>query len=138
MNLVITKERSDLIFWNTLAFGAIQLAAVFFTYPYGIFTMVCIFGGINILWLGVWFFFVYREIRLKLHEILFDMAPFAAIAAGAIFITSLATSWLSDIYLLFGLKIIITALVYTGIMWLSGSKTFRECAEFLLKKVKRN
>lgn len=138
MNLVITKERSDLIFWNTLAFGAIQLAAVFFTYPYGIFTMVCIFGGINILWLGVWFFFVYREIRLKLHEILFDMAPFAAIAAGAIFITSLATSWLSDIYLLFGLKIIITALVYTGITWLSGSKTFRECAEFLLKKVKRN
>ena len=137
-DLVITKERSDLIFWNTLAFGAIQLAAVFFTYPYGIFTMVCIFGGINILWLGVWFFFVYREIRLRLHEILFDMAPFAAIAAGAIFITSLATSWLSDIYLLFGLKIIITALVYTGITWLSGSKTFRECAEFLLKKVKRN
>ena len=130
MNLVISKERSDLILWNTLAFGTVQLSAVFFTYPYGIHTMVCAFATINILWLFVWFFFVHREIGLRLSEALLDTATCAILA------TSFILSGLENIYLLFGLKIVLTALFYTLLMWACGSATFKECIGFLSRKNK--
>ena len=136
MNLVISKERSDLILWNTLAFGTVQLSAVFFTYPYGIHTMVCAFATINILWLFVWFFFVHREIGLRLSEALLDTTPYAATATCAILATSFILSGLENIYLLFGLKIVLTALFYTLLMWACGSATFKECIGFLSRKNK--
>ena len=136
MNLVISKERSDLILWNTLAFGTVQLSAVFFTYPYGIHTMVCAFATINILWLFVLFFFVHREIGLRLSEALLDTTPYAATATCAILATSFILSGLENIYLLFGLKIVLTALFYTLLMWACGSATFKECIGFLSRKNK--
>ena len=136
MNLVISNERSDLILWNTLAFGTVQLSAVFFTYPYGIHTMVCAFATINILWLFVWFFLVHREIGLRLSEALLDTTPYAATATCAILPTSFILSGLENIYLLFGLKIVLTALFYTLLMWACGSATFKECIGFLSRKNK--
>ena len=32
-NLVITKERSDLVLWNTVGMGLTQISAIFFSYP---------------------------------------------------------------------------------------------------------
>ena len=81
MNLVISKERSDLVLWNSLAFGIVQLVSVLVTYPYGIYTMVCAFSGINLLWLFVWFYFVRCEIGLRLREAFLDLFPYAALAA---------------------------------------------------------
>ncbi len=133
-NLVITKERSDLVLWNTMGMGAAQLCAVFFSYPYGIHTMVCVYTAINFLGLAVWFFFVHREIGLRLKEALTDILPYAAIAAVTMVLTALATSPVENIYLLLALKIIVAALLYAGLMWLCGSATFKECTDFLLKK----
>ena len=135
-NLVITKERSDLVLWNTIGMGITQLGAVFFSYPYGIRTMVCIYTVINIMWLIVWFYFVRREIDLRLRETFFDLAPYAAVAAITMATTALITSPIEHIYLLLGLKIIIAVLLYATLMWVSGSVIYRECMKFFLSVLK--
>ena len=91
-NLVITKERSDLVLWNTIGTGIAQIGAIFFSYPYGIQTMVCVYTAINIAWLTVWFYFVRREIGLRLWEAVLDLFPYAAMAALAMAVTAFITS----------------------------------------------
>lgn len=133
-SLVITKERSDLIMWNTIAFGIVQIITVCLTYPYGIHMMVCAFAAINVLWLFVWFYFVHKETGLRFYEALIDLAPYAVIAALTMIATGFITSPIENIYLLFGSKILVAMLLYAGLMWLCGSATFKECVNFLLKK----
>ncbi len=40
----------------------------------------------------------------------------------------------TNLYLLFAGKIIIAGLLYTAILWLSGSVTFKESLHYLIKK----
>ena len=133
-NLVITKERSDLVLWNTIGTGIAQIGAIFFSYPYGIQTMVCVYTAINIAWLTVWFYFVRREIGLRLWEAVLDLFPYAAMAALAMAVTAFITSPIENAYLLLGTKVFTAALLYGGLMWLSGSVTFKECMSYFLNK----
>ena len=136
-NLVITKERSDLVLWNTMGLGVAQICAVFFSWPYGIRAMVCVYTAISFLGLAVWFYFVHREIGLRLREALADLLPYAAIAAVTMAATALITSPVDNVYLLLPLKIITAVLLYAVLMWLCGSATFRECTDFLLQKYRK-
>ena len=134
LNLVITKDRSDLVLWNTVGMGIAQLATVFLSYAYGVYVLVCACTCVNILGLGVWFYFVHREIGLRLREAFSDLFPYAAIAGLVMVATAFITSPISNLYLLFGAKIVVAAVLYVAVMWLCGSATFKECAGYLLKK----
>ena len=134
LNLVITKDRSDLVLWNSVGVGLAQLAVMLFSYPYGIHVMVCAYTCVNILALGVWFYFVHREIGLRLREAVSDLFPFAATAALVMAATAFVTSPLDNVYLLFAVKILVAAALYVGVMWLFGSSTLKECAGYLRKK----
>ena len=134
LNLVITKDRSDLVFWNTVGMGAAQLATVLLSYTYGVYVMVCACTCVNILGLGLWFYFVHREIGLRLREAFSDLFPYAAIAGLVMVATAFITSPISNLYLLFGAKIVVAAVLYVAVMWLCGSATFKECAGYLLKR----
>ena len=94
---------------------------------------MCLYS-INIAWLTIWFYFVHREIGLRLWEAVLDLFPYAALAALAMVVTAFVTSPIENIYLLLGLKIFIAALLYGGLMWLFGSVTFKECISYLLNK----
>lgn len=137
LNLVVAKGRSDLVLWNTVGFGLMQLAAVCLTHSYGLMAMVCAFGAANLAWLLLWLCFVRRETGLRLREAALDMAPYAALAAVSITLAHLATQAIGNIYLLFAAKIIVTAVAYTALAWFSGSATLRECLDFLLARVRK-
>ncbi len=74
--------------------------------------MVCVYTAINIAWLTIWFYFVHREIGLRLWEAVLDLFPYAALAALAMVVTAFVTSPIENIYLLLGLKIFIAALLF--------------------------
>ena len=133
-NLVISKGKSNIYMWNTIALGIIQLITMFLLYPYGIRTMIAVYVTINICWLVVWHYFVWREIQLSLFMALKDILPFAAIATGVMAATYYITIGFTNIYLLFASKIIIAAVLYITIMWLSRSVTFRECLHYIIKR----
>lgn len=133
-NLVISKGKSNIYMWNTIALGIIQLITMFLLYPYGIHTMIAVYVTINICWLLVWHYFVWREIQLSLFMALKDILPFAVIATGVMAATYYITIGFTNIYLLFASKIVIAAVLYITIMWLSRSVTFRECLHYIIKR----
>ena len=133
-NLIISKGKSNIYMWNTICLGIIQLVTMLLLYPYGIRTMISIYVAINICWLLVWHYFVWLEIRLSLFMALKDVLPFAVIAAGVMAAAYYITIGITNLYLLIISKILIAALLYTAIMWLSRSVTFRESLHYIIKK----
>lgn len=135
-NLIVSKGRSDICLWNTIVFGIVQIVSALVCCPYGIRTMVIVYVSINILWLFVWHYWAWREIRLPLTEALKDVLPFAGIAAVCILGAGYAASFMSNIYGMLAIKICVAVLLYVAVMYLSRSVTFRECLHFLLKHKK--
>ena len=133
-NLIISKGKSNIYMWNTICLGIIQLVTMLLLYPYGIRTMISIYVAINICWLLVWHYFVWREIRLSLFMALKDVLPFAVIAAGVMAAAYYITIGITNLYLLIISKVLIAAMLYTAIMWLSRSVTFRESLHYIIKK----
>ena len=133
-NLVISKGKSNIYMWNAIALGLLQLLVMCTIYPYGIQTMIITYISINIAWLLVWHYFVWCEIRYRFVHLMMDIIPFLLIAGGVMVVTYFLTLKINNIHLLFISKIIIAALLYILIMWMSGAKTFKESIQYLNNK----
>lgn len=133
-NLVISKGKSNIYMWNAIALGLLQLLVMCTIYPYGIQTMIITYISINIAWLLIWHYFVWREIRYRFIHLLMDIVPFLAIAGVVMIATHFLTLNIDNIHLLFVSKIAIAGLLYLLIMWMSGAKTFKESIQYLKKK----
>lgn len=134
-NLVISKGKSNIYMWNTIVLSLLQLTAMLVSYPYGIAVMIQCFVCLNILWLPVWQYFVWREIRLSFWMALKDILPFAIIASATMAITWYVTCGISNLYLLFAAKIGISAALYCLLMWGSRVAIFKESLQFIGKKL---
>lgn len=137
-NLVISKGKSNMFMWNTMATGVLLIAAMILAHPYGITTMLVWFVSINIGWLFVWHYFVRKLIRLSLWHALKDVLPFALIAGTTMIATRFITESIGNIYLLFGAKILTAIVVYASILWISKAAIFKESIEFLKHRRKKN
>ena len=133
-NLIISRGRSDIYMFGTIAIGLIQMLVMWLLHPYGMQRMVLVYVILNSCWLLVWHCFVWREIGLTLFAALKDLLPFAAITAGVLLATHYATASIASPILLMIGKIVIAALLYGSIMWLSGAKIFKESIQFLFKR----
>lgn len=135
-NLIISKGKSNIYMWNTIALGVLQLVALLFAHPYGIQTMIITFVLINVGWLFIWQYFVWRLLRLTLIKALKDMLPFAFFALATMAVTYFITLNVSNIYLVFTIKIIIATAIYIFTMWVTNSVVFKESMQFLLNRKK--
>ena len=134
-NLIISKDKSQLFMWNTIALGIIQVTSMFCCHPYGIMSMIKCYVTINVCWLLVWQYFVWREIGLSLFQALQDILPYAFIAGITMWVTGYITRLFElNLYVTCLSRILLAALIYTIIMWLSGSVTFKESVQYLMKK----
>ena len=133
-NLIISKGKSNVYMWNTILLGLIQLWVMYLIHPYGIRTMIITYISINIAWLLVWYYFVRCEIRYRFVHLMMDIVPFLVIAGSVMVVTYFLTLKINNIHLLFISKIIIAALLYILIMWMSGAKTFKESIQYLNNK----
>lgn len=135
-NLLISKGKSNIYLWNTVVQGTTQLIVMYLLYPYGIRQMILVYVCINTAWLLIWHWLVWREIRLSFLVAARDVLSFGLIAGFVMAVTGLATSFLTSLWLLFPAKIILAASLYGLIMWVSGSVTFKESLNYLLKRKK--
>lgn len=136
-NLIISKGKSDVYMWNTITLSLLQLAVMLASYPHGIVVMLQGFVFLNIFWLLVWQYFVWKEIRLTPWMALKDVLPFAAIALATIAGAWYVTREISNIYLLFVAKIATCIVVYCLLMLVSRAVIFREIIRFLSGKLCR-
>lgn len=135
-NLIISKGRSNIYMWNTIALGIIQLAALLFVHSYGIQAMITVFVLINVGWLFIWQYFVWKLLGLTLMKALKDILPFTIFAFTTMVATYFITLSISNIYILFITKIIIATVIYIFIMWITNSVVFKESIQFLLNRKK--
>ncbi len=150
---LISRGRSDLYMWNILSQGLLVLgllAAIHYLLPHSslftlhssLFTfhlsplhlMVMTYVLVYILWLLIWHYFVWREIRLSFWSALKDMMPFALTALVSLAVTFFLTCGIHNLLLLLISRILLTAALYFAILWLAHAKILRESVGYLRKR----
>lgn len=133
-NFLLSVGKSGLYMWITILLACVQMVSVYFSYPYGLERMITVFIAINILWLGIWYMCARRYISLRFFDFIADTAPFMLLAVVSVLISYLLSKGITDIYVSLIVKVSITAIVYLGLLWLSGAKILKESFAFLIRR----
>lgn len=138
-NLLISCGKTGVYMWNTISSCVVSLLAVILAYPFGMRTMFIVYVAINIFWLLIWHFFLWKEIRLSLWYALKDILPFIAIALCSIFAAKCILDWIDvkSIYWLFAGKIVFTVVFYFLLLWMTQAKVLKESISFLTQRKKQ-
>ncbi|MGL4851358.1 MAG: lipopolysaccharide biosynthesis protein [Phocaeicola sp.] len=135
-NLIVSKGKSHIYMWSTIALGVLQLGVItlLFYLEFALLTTIALSVAIQVAWLGVWHYFVQKELSLSIVDALKDILPFGVMAAAVMLATHWLTSSIEWVWLLFITRILLAASLYILLMWGSGSVTFKESVDYLLKK----
>ena len=130
-NLIISKNRVSSYMTIIISLGLCQLTSALLLYPHGVNTMVYAFISIHTIWVFVWYFTARKDISLTIIEFLREILPYLVATILSITISGFALISVTNIYLLICSKIILTALLYTGILFISKASILRESYEYL-------
>ena len=130
-NLILSKGRSDICLWNTIAYGVVQLIVVLLCIHQGILMVIWCFVLVNILWVAVWGFCVWKLAGVSGWMMLKDILPFTLIAACCMLVAYWTAQSISSLYLSLVVKVAIASACYILVMHLSGAKVFKESAQQL-------
>lgn len=135
-NLLLSQGRSRAYMWITISLAVLQILAVYFSYPYGLYRMIYVFISINIFWILIWFIYAKKRIHLTLINLIKDIAPFSLIAIFGYMVAYLCGN-IENIYLAFFVKLGILVAIYTFILWILKSQILIESVNFLRRKTDR-
>ena len=132
-NLTISRGRSDVNMACTIGQCLAVWAGLILLYPYGFLPMVIYFVALNIAWLAIWQWFAWRLTRFTFTDALKDTAPFLVFTLLVLGITWWLTRGIENLWLLLLSRILLAAVLYAGIMWVSGAKIMRETIHYIYK-----
>lgn len=130
-NLIISRGKSAIYMWCTIALIAAQMMFVILFYRQGIVLMVSAYTVITILWLFVWQYFAGKETGLRLLDVLRDICPYLVVSAAVMAVTYLSTRFISNLLVLLVVRVLLSSLLYLAIMRWAGSKILMECLNFV-------
>lgn len=136
-DLIISHGKSGLYMWCTLALGILQVVLMTTLWPFGIRFMVIAFVALNIIWVGVWFYFVARQTGYQVLSFLKDTMPFALTAFGVMVTAHFSTIFISSLWLLLICRFVLAASLYYIIMRLARVKILADCQQFVLSKLRK-
>ena len=137
-NLIITRGHSNVYMWCTIVLCLLLMGAIIVAYPFGFEWMLWTFVGINIAWLLVWWWFIHQEIGLNFVDMLRDISPYLLLSAALTIGCHYLLGSISNIYVSLLLKVVIVAILYVAVLWMSGSVILKESVGFLLGKGKND
>ena len=132
--LFISKGKSDINMWSSVAIGLLQLLIAWLMLPHGILHMVLAYVSTNILSLFVLHAWVRQQIGYRFLDLLKDILPFILITLLVLSGTYFATQSVTNLYLLLSLKIVLAASLYVLILKVIKVSIFKESIEYLLKR----
>lgn len=136
VNVLMTFGKSDIYMRGMIIFGILQLAIVASLFPFGIYPMIVAYIFSFFLGLLGWQYYANKLIGISLGEMLKDILPYIAITLFCFFIAWGLTRRLENVYMLLISKVLISAVIYMGILWTTKSVIFRESLDYLLKRVR--
>lgn len=131
--LVISQKRSDIVFWNGLVFGLVQIAVALVMFRFGILWMVAVYASCYVLLTVVWQFTAKRIIGFTHTAALYAMVPYMGCSIVVLGIAYYATLSITNVYLLGMAKIVISVVLYVGVMKAFHSKVLDEGLAFIKK-----
>ena len=132
--LLLSYGKSNIVMWFNILFSLLTIIAAIITSRYDIQVMAAAYVALCILSIGGWHYFAGKLIGLKFISLVKDIAPYLGIASGCIVIAWFLTRSIENLYLLLFSKMLIVTILYTSIIWFSGSVILKESVSFLLKK----
>ena len=130
-NLLISRGRSVIYMWSTIAQGLLMIAMLFAMRPYGISSMIVAYVCLNILWLLVWRHFAGREIGFTLLMFARDTLPYLALSAATMCATAMLTATITNTYILLPTRIVVAAAIYIIALFLCRSGELREAVDYV-------
>lgn len=131
--LMNSLNKPYIYMWNTIVLGLVQILCFLFTYRMGFDKMLVAYVVVNILWVFVWQFYANKFIGLRLKYFLADILPYLVVSVLIVCSVSYIAGYITDIYIRLLFKILVSAIIYILVMYISGSVIFRESMDFLLK-----
>lgn len=143
-NFIISRGKSSIYMGNIIVQGCVQLLMLFsimrfhleFLGMTGIRLMITFYVSLNVLWLFIWHYFLWREIRLPLFSALKDVLPFMLIAIVSSSAAYFATTGIEDELGLIISRAAISLSIYVGLLWITHATILRESLTYLLKRKK--
>lgn len=135
-NLLVSRGRSRIFMWGTIAQGLLTLAILLAMSFFGIKTMLITYCVFNIIWLFVWNFFVKKEILLTYSMFVGDILKYILLAVAVMCITGYMTAFIENIYTMLISKIAIAATLYILAAYIIRSEELYEIVNFLFKRKK--
>lgn len=133
-NLTISQGHSGINLWCTVVQCVIVWIGLIALHPLGLRAMVVFFITVNILWLFVWQWFAHQLVGLRLWDVLRDVVPFLVFTLCVMAATWWLTRGIDNLWLKITAKVVIAAVLYSGVMWASGARIMRESIEYLTKR----
>ena len=133
-NMIISKGKSGTFFWCTFSLGVVQIATMMLIWQQGIVRMVQAYTLLNVLWLGVWLFFVRRLTGYGARMFFCDVIPFALAATAVMTATHYATLPITNLWLLLAIRFALAVALYYGVMKVARVKILAECERFVLRR----
>ena len=143
-NFIISRGKSDVYMYNIISMGLVMILLLCGLH----YTKVSLFGiagipllvmsyvALAILWLLLWHYFLWREIKLSLWKVLRDILPFLVVALVAMAVAYFVGRGFSNIYARLSVRVVVAIIVYLALLWLLGAKILRESLNYLFRRHK--
>ena len=136
-NLTISRGYSGVNMGCTIGQCLAVWAGLILLYPYGLIPMVIYFVALNVAWLVIWQWFARRLTGLRFVDALKDIMPFLVFTLAVLALTWWLTNGITSLWLLLVSRMLIAAVLYGGIMWVSGAKIMREAIQYIIRKKRK-
>ena len=134
--LVISRGRSSVYMWTTIALALTQLVSAIVLSPLGLTWMLRAFVAIHIGWLFVWFAFAHREVGMRFADLLRDLAPYLLLSAALTLAAYHLALPIESRLLSLAVKVVGVAGLYALVLWRLDSVIFRESVDYLFRRRK--
>jgi len=134
---LLSSSKSGILMFCVITNCLLQILTVVFTFKYGILMMAAFYVAVNILCIFLLHYFVRRINGVKITDILRNTLPFLIAVCTAIFFAYVISTWFSNVYIKLLTKIIVTAIVYFGILKIAKSEILAQSVGFLKSFLKR-
>lgn len=136
VNLLVSRGRSDVNLWCSIALAIVMLTTMLMAAPYGITAMTGAYVANHVGEVALWFWFVRREIGLTVPNLLSDLSPYLLLSLALVAVAALAASPIANLYGRLAVKVVVMVAGYCMVLWAFRSKMYLESVNYILTRWK--
>jgi O-antigen/teichoic acid export membrane protein len=136
VNLLISRGRSDIFMWGSIALSVVMLPSMITAASHGIGAMIVVYNIMHVGEVGLWYWFVRRETGLTVTNLISDLSPYLLLSLALVAATAVIAYPITNIYMRLGVKVVVMSTGYCFTLWAFRSKVFLESINYLFKRWK--